>query len=345
MDIEVIGAHAQGHGKAAAAPDIDSTQVDVVIHAVEFERPGKAGAGLPRGTVYQNAVPQPDDIGRHRTPRFVERPVCNGAVEINRARNKYCVAHRRPQLSVIDRELNEVSTMVVVNMVDDDPAIDVAISEVPAVIQCVAIGIDGGGSVERNVERQETALGVRRETRGRPGVRRAFDHREAVAFDAGIIDEDGIEPIGIDFNHDKTQPGLRRDHHWMVQSATRHHQRRTAHNHVHRTLVRAGTQCRLDIQIRVGVDDHGRNQCRRVRIMAVEKEGPLVRMTVPGQDEIDSTRLQNRQRVFTHVLHGATAVGRVVGIVITLGVRGVMEERNDPVLRGRGNVRLQPVHH
>ena len=79
--------------------------------------------------------------------------------------------------------------------------------------------------------------------------------------------------------------------------------------------------------------------------MTVDQERPLVDVTVPGQGQVDASGLKNWKRVLPHISHSPTAVGRNVGIVSPLGVRGMMEVRDDPILSGGGQIQFQPGEH
>ena len=75
--------------------------------------------------------------------------------------------------------------------------------------------------------------------------------------------------------------------------------------------------------------------------MAIDEEGALVGMAMAGQNEIDTTLLENGQGVLPHL--DELRLG--VRVVRALAVRRMVPESNDPVLLRGGEVCLEPRHH
>ena len=174
----------------------------------------------------------------------------------------------------------------------------------------------------------------------------ALHDREVVAAHAGAVEKRGVEPVAVHVEDDRPEHRLRRVHRRIIERSAAD-LCGNAGNHVHGALVRGHPVGRLVIRARsvrtpaAAVLHHRGAERRRVAVVAVDQERPLVGVTVAAKYQVDAEVLQNRERVLPH-LHQLDLGVRVVGAV---RVRRVMKVDDNPGLRVSREIPLDPREH
>src|SRR5688572_20853547 len=140
-----------------------------------------------------------------------------------------------------------------------------------------------------------------------------------------------IELIAVYVEEERAEERKRGEHDRMIVTAAADLSGGSGDD-IHRTRAR---RARLGVgAVAIGASiaavlDHRRGQSRGNVVMPIDQHRPLVTMTVAGQDKIDTTRLENRHDVLTHLAQFTFGIR----VMRTLAVRRMMPERDDPCLR------------
>src|SRR5689334_20532813 len=113
------------------------------------------------------------------------------------------------------------------------------------------------------------------------------------------------------------------------------HFARTARDDVNRSgaYQRFAVRCANRRISTAGIQNHAGSQTRGRSVMPMEQEGPLIRMTMPCQDEIHAISVDDWKNVFTHLCQLKIEPIGIVGIMAASGVGRVMPKGNGPIFR------------